>query len=102
MGADEKFQADIEQTKADFSQIRAKTSGAFDAARADARARLDRLEAKRAELKATISDKTGEARTKAQAELDAIEKDIDTYEAANRAAMAEYFEKRDAGEIGLN
>ena len=135
MDANERFQADVQQTKADFSQIKseirenvdqakvkigdqlqtegakdaavfrtekAKDDAVFDAARGDARVGLEKLQAKREQLKATVAAATGEARTKAKAELDSINADIDKYEALNEAALAEYFEKRDAGEIGLN
>ena len=129
MSADERMQEDLQQTKADFSQLKsevdrkvakakldieverakAKVAGqleneadkdeaVFRAASADAKAQYEKLQAQRAQLKSDISTKSGEARAKTQADLDRVESQI----AASYDAMAEYYERRDAGEVGLN
>ena len=120
MSANEKFQADLQQTKADFSQLKSETDqkadeakakigaqlntergkdeAVFNTVRADAKAQLDKLQTQRVQLKSEIATKSGEARVKIQAQLDSIDSQI----AASQAAMAEYFDKRDAGEAGLN
>jgi hypothetical protein len=129
MSADERMQEDLQQTKADFSQLKstvdrkvaeakfdieverakAKVAGqleneadkdeaVFRAASADAKAQYAKLQAQRAQLKSDIGTKTGEARAKMQADLDSVESQI----AASYDAMAEYYERRDAGEAGLN
>lgn len=120
MSANEKFQADLQQTKADFSQLKSQTDqkadeakakigaqldmergkdeAVFNTVRADAKTQLDKLQTQRAQLKSEIATKSGEARVKIQAQLDSIDSQI----AASQAAMAEYFDKRDAGEAGLN
>ena len=108
MSANERFQEDVQQTKADFSQLkseikggvdvsRAKDEAAFRVAGADAKTQLAKLQAQRADLKATIVSKTGDARDVVQAELDRIDSQI----ALAQAAMDEYYTRRDAGEAGL-
>ena len=129
MSANERMQEDLEQTKADFSQLKsevdrkvakakldieveqakakiagqveneaAKDEAVFRAASADAKAQYEKLQAQRAQLKSDISTNTGEAREKMQGDLDRVESQI----AASYDAMAEYYERRDAGEVGLN
>jgi chromosome segregation ATPase len=129
MSANERMQEDLQQTKADFSQLKsevdrkvakakldieveqakakiagqveneaAKDEVVFRAASADAKAQYEKLQAQRAQLKSDISTNTGEAREKMQAALDRVESQI----AASYDAMAEYYERRDAGEVGLN
>ena len=129
MSANERMQEDLQQTKADFSQLKsevdrkvaeakfdieverakakiagqlenetAKDEAVFRAASADAKAQYEKLQAQRAQLKSDISTKSGEARAKTQADLDRVESQI----AASYDAMAEYYERRDAGEVGLN
>src|SRR3954471_2263980 len=73
MSANGKFQADLQQTKADFSQLESETERKAD-----------------------------EAKAKVGAELDGIDAAIAAGEAARDAAVQEYYDKRDAGEVGLN
>lgn len=146
MGANEKFQADLQQTKADFSQLKSETErkadeakakigaqleterakdeavfraanekdeafyrkerdkdqAVFRAAQADVKGGYEKLQAQRAQLKATIATKTGEARSRMQAELDGIDAAIAAGDAARDAVVQDYYNKRDAGEVGLN
>jgi hypothetical protein len=129
VSANERMQEDLQQTKADFSQLKSevdrkvakvkldievekakaeiagqldneavKDEAVFRAASSDAKAQYEKLQAQRAQLKSDITTKGGEARAKTQADLDRVESQI----AASYDAMAEAYERRDAGEVGLN
>jgi len=100
--AEAKFDIEVERAKAKIAgQLEnesAKDEAVFRAASADAKAQYEKLQAQRAQLKSDISTKSGEARANTQADLDRVESQI----AASYDAMAEYYERRDAGEVGLN
>jgi hypothetical protein len=129
VSANERMQEDLQQTKADFSQLKSevdrkvakvkldievekakaeiagqldneavKDEAVFRAVSSDAKAQYEKLQAQRAQLKSDITTKGGEARAKTQADLDRVESQI----AASYDAMAEAYERRDAGEVGLN
>ena len=108
MSANERFQEDVQQTKADFSQLksevkaglnesRAKDDAAFRIVGADTKTQLAKLQAQLAAIKASVATKTGGASDIVQAELDKIDSQI----ALSQAAMDEYYTRRDAGEAGL-
>jgi multidrug resistance efflux pump len=113
MSANEKFQAELakdeavfraanEKDEAFYRKERDKDQAVFRAAQGDAKQGYEKLQAQRAQLKATIGTKTGEARAKMQAELDGIDAAIAAGEAAREAVVQDYYNKRDAGEVGLN
>jgi hypothetical protein len=92
------FRAVSADAKAGIEKGRADDEAVFRGVSADAKAGYEALQAQRAQIKSTIDTKSGEARVKMQADLDRLDSEI----AASRAAMAEYFDKRDAGQAGLN
>jgi hypothetical protein len=69
MSTRERFQADLEQTKA------------------DAKAQLEKLQTRRAQLRATLATEAGEARARVQTDLDGIDSQI----AASKAAIDDPF-----------
>jgi len=89
------FRAVSSDTKAGLEKERAKDEAVFRGVSAEAKARYEGLQAQRAQIKSTIDTKTGEARVRMQADLDHLDSEI----AASRAAMEEYYERRDAGQV---